>query len=47
MKKCKICEKQVKKRNVCKECKEKFPYTPVSEGGEPFNRKVLFEKETI
>lgn len=45
MKRCEICKENSGKRNVCLKCKEKYPYKLSGEGGIPFNRKKLFEKE--
>jgi hypothetical protein len=51
-KNCDICGKYSGKRNVCKDCKEKYPYkaAPTKDkigmgGGLPFNRKKEYEKD--
>ena len=43
---CKICEQDKKgKRNVCLECKTKYPVKYSSQKQEPFNRKKIWLKE--
>lgn len=45
MKKCKICEEDSRKRNVCGNCKTKYPYLPSGNGAKPFNRFDLYLKD--
>jgi hypothetical protein len=44
---CKICGKYSGKSDTCKKCKKDFPYQPAGKGSSPFDRKKLFEKQTI
>lgn len=44
-KNCKICGEYSLKRNVCLECKEKYPYSASPSGSLPFIRARLREKE--
>jgi len=47
-KRCKVCGNLSGKRNVCKECKEKYPYKAASaEGGRPFNRQFEYYKDNL
>jgi len=41
---CKICGEHSGKRNVCGNCKEKYPVETSGKSGKPFNRKELYEK---
>ncbi len=43
-KNCKICKKYSGKRNVCLDCKTKYPYIVSQKGKKPFNRMREFEK---
>jgi len=42
---CKICGLDSGKRNICKDCKDKYPFKASGKGGIPFNRRKLFEKD--
>lgn len=46
-KKCKVCGKDSDERNVCLECKIKYPYRASTQGNMPFSRKELFTKESF
>jgi len=45
LKKCKICSLGSGRRNVCEDCKLKYPYKLSPSGGKPFNRRDLYEKD--
>ena len=51
LKKCKICKEDSGRKNVCEECKDKYPYkaAPMKDnmgigGGKPFDRRKEYEK---
>ena len=39
---CKVCNAYSGKRNVCGNCKAKFPFQASGKEGKPFNRKQEF-----
>jgi len=46
---CEVCGNPSGKRSVCEKCKTEFPYEATAPrklgGGNPFNRKELWEKK--
>ena len=41
---CKHCERYSAKSDTCKKCKSDFPFRSAGKGGNPFSRKIEFNK---